>query len=56
VDSNGSFNHAAGITWDKQQQNNSGPYYQQMRDVGWNTGIYARELKMLSSFFESISD
>jgi hypothetical protein len=48
---NFTFNGAAGITWDTQQQNNSGQYYAELAAVHWNatSGVYAEHYPDLAA-------
>ena len=52
--SNGTFNGAAGVVWDKAQQGNASAYIADLRAVQWDSGIYAErypELATLEDFW-----
>ena len=50
--SNGTFNGAAGVTWDREQQGNASAYLQDLRSVQWSTGLYAARYPALAALHD----
>lgn len=56
VDTNGTFNGGGMLWWDKRGQNNNSAYYDEMRAVHWDSGLYAErypDLALLHDYYTS---
>jgi hypothetical protein len=50
--SSGTFNGAAGLTWDAAQQGNASQYLADLRAVQWNSGLYAQRYPALAELLD----
>lgn len=52
VDANATYNSGGMLTWDVNGQVNTSTYYEKMREVGWDTGVYAARYPPLAALHD----